>query len=75
MRLIRLAVILAATLGATLILAPLAAKAQQAGKVYRVGLLVTAPRDTEPLKIGLRDLGWVERQNIVFEYRSADGRP
>jgi putative ABC transport system substrate-binding protein len=71
MRLIGLALFL--TIG--LLAAPRAAEAQQAGKVYRVGLLLMAPRDTGPLKIGLRDLGWVENQNFVFEYRSADGRP
>jgi ABC-type uncharacterized transport system substrate-binding protein len=71
MRRIGLEVVLAVSI----ILAPVAAEAQQAGKVYRVGLLVMAPRDTEPLKIGLRDLGWVEKQNVVLEYRSADGRP
>jgi putative ABC transport system substrate-binding protein len=59
--------------------APLAADAQQAGKVYRVGYLtagsVTAnPHVLEAFRQGLRDLGWVEGQNIVIEYRSAEGR-
>jgi putative ABC transport system substrate-binding protein len=62
-----------------LLAAPLAAEAQQAGKVYRVGYLtagsVTAnPRVLEAFRQGLRDLGWVEGQNIVIEYRSAEGR-
>jgi putative tryptophan/tyrosine transport system substrate-binding protein len=62
-----------------LLAAPLAAEAQQAGKVYRVGYLtagsVTAnPRVLEAFRHGLRDLGWVEGQNIVIEYRSAEGR-
>jgi ABC-type uncharacterized transport system substrate-binding protein len=65
--------------GAVLLAAPLVAEAQQAGKVHRVGYLtagsVTAnPRVLEAFRQGLRDLGWVEGQNIVIEYRSAEGR-
>ena len=59
--------------------APLAADAQQAGKVHRIGFLrVTSPSDRPPLldalKQGLRELGWVEGQNIVIDYRYAEGR-
>ena len=55
------------------------ADAQRAGKVSRIGYLtagsVTAnPRVLEAFRQGLRDLGWVEGQNIVIEYRSAEGR-
>jgi hypothetical protein len=67
MRLIGLAVILA--VGLTL--APLAAEVQQAGKVYRIGLLSLAvgptPRAQSFLQ-GLRDLGYVEGQHFVMEY-------
>ena len=52
--------------------APLAAEAQPVGKVYRIGLL----RAGEPPKFwidefreGLRELGYVEGQNLVIEFR------
>jgi putative ABC transport system substrate-binding protein len=61
-----------------LLAAPLAASAQQAGKVHRIGLLGTgSPSDTsriDAFRQGLRELGWVEGQNIVIEYRCAEGR-
>lgn len=63
-----------------LVSAPLTAGAQPvAGKVPRVGLLgVTSAagyaRQLEALRQGFRDLGYVEGQNIVIEYRWADGR-
>jgi putative tryptophan/tyrosine transport system substrate-binding protein len=52
---------------------------QQAGKVPRVGYLgVTSPSDRPPLldafRQRLRELGWVEGQNIVVDYRFAEGR-
>src|SRR5437899_12419140 len=74
MRLIGLAVILSLTL------APLAAEAQSAGKVYRIGILETRSTamnaaNLDAFRQGLRELGYVEGQNFVIEYRSADGRP
>ena len=58
--------------------APLAAQAQQAGRVYRVGLLWDSPavwpHALAGFRQGLRDLGWVEGQNIAIEYRWAEGR-
>ena len=58
--------------------APLAAGAQQAGKVYRIGFLwdtpAVWPHALEAFRQGLRDLGWVEGKNIVVEYRWAEGR-
>ena len=58
---------------------PLAAHAQQAGKVHRIGFLsATSPSDRPPLldafRQRLRELGWVEGQNIVIDYRYAEGR-
>jgi putative ABC transport system substrate-binding protein len=52
---------------------------QQAGKVPRIGYLrATSPYDRPPLldafRQGLRELGWVEGQNIVIDYRFAEGR-
>ena len=55
------------------------AQAQQAAKVWKIGVLVSstaalnASRD-EPLRQGLRELGYTEGKNIVFEYRYADGK-
>src|SRR4030095_711896 len=69
-----------------LLAAPLAAEAQPAGKVYRVGLiLITTPvsevAEPEPATLltrgfvqGLRALGYVEGQNLILERRSAGGR-
>jgi hypothetical protein len=59
-----------------LLAAPLAAEAQQAGKVYRVGLLSPTSQGlgVEAFREGLRTLGYVEGKNIVIEHRSAEGR-
>jgi putative tryptophan/tyrosine transport system substrate-binding protein len=68
-------------LALALLAAPLAAEAQlAAGRVHRIGFLgsgsVTSdPRTREAFREGLRELGWVEGQNIVIEYRFAEGRP
>ena len=75
MRLIGLAVMLAVSL----ILAPLAAEAQQATKIARIGYLAidltTGARDREAFLQGLRDLGYIERQNVLIEYRDAERKP
>jgi len=62
-----------------LLAAPFAGRAQQGGKVYRIGILETIPAarnagNLDALRKGLRDLGYVEGRNLVIEYRSADGR-
>ena len=64
-----------------LLLAPLAAGAQQAGKVYRIGFLGATPppsvgwsRTWGALVQGLRDLGYVEGRNLVIEARYSEGR-
>ena len=56
--------------------APLAAGAQQAGKVYRIGLLSPTSQGlgVEGFREGLRALGYVEGRTIVVEHRSAEGR-
>ncbi|HSL48356.1 MAG TPA: ABC transporter substrate-binding protein [Candidatus Deferrimicrobiaceae bacterium] len=65
---------------AVLILAaPLAIEAQQTGKVYRIGVLEVAgmaanAANLSAFRQGLAELGYVEGQNFVIEYRSADGR-
>jgi putative ABC transport system substrate-binding protein len=58
---------------------PLAARAQQAGKVPRIGFLGTASPSTftsrlEGFRQGLRDVGYVEGGTIAVEYRWAEGR-
>ena len=72
MRWIGLAVVL--ILG--LILALLAGEAQRAGKVWRIGFLAATPQPylSKAFSLGLRDLGWIEGQNITIEYRHAGGR-
>jgi putative ABC transport system substrate-binding protein len=56
---------------------PLAARAQQAPKIYHIGILVQTLVGREHLvnafKRGLQELGYVEGQNVAFEIRSADG--
>jgi len=63
----------------TVALAPLAAEAQQAGKVPRVGMLmpvspVAASYNIETFRRGLAERGYSEGQNIALESRFADGR-
>ena len=70
-----------------LLAAPLAAEAQQAGKVARVAIVVTTtpvavmtgPNTVHPpvrdLLKALRAIGWIEGQNLILERRSAEGRP
>jgi putative ABC transport system substrate-binding protein len=63
---------------AGVLFAPASAEAQQAGKVYRVGVLMNLyPPDADPpqaLRRRLRDLGYVDGQNLVIEWRYARGR-
>jgi putative tryptophan/tyrosine transport system substrate-binding protein len=65
--------------GAVLLAAPLAAEAQQAGKVWRIGLLSSASSSAgvarlEAFRHGLHELGYREGQNLAIEYRWAEGR-
>ena len=66
-----------ATLSAGLI-APLGASSQPTGRIHRIGFLwdtpAVWPHALEAFRQGLRNLGWVEGQNIVIEYRWAEGR-
>jgi len=65
-----------AAVGGSIIAAPLAVRAQQTGKVWRIGVLTgsaDAPR-WKPFHDSLRGLGYVEGQNIAFEWRSSGGR-
>ena len=62
-----------------LLVAPLAAEAQQAAKIARIGYLAlnsgANPHLREAFRQGLRDLGYVEGRNVVIEYRDAEGKP
>jgi ABC-type uncharacterized transport system substrate-binding protein len=61
----------------TVLAEPLAALAQPTGKVYRIGVLSGGSAGSAPLEAfrqGLRELGWVEGQNIAIDYRFAEGR-
>ena len=63
------------TLAGGLLAAPLAAAAQTAGRVYRVGVL--SPGSPGPgiaaFGVGIRRLGWVPGQNLIIEQRFARG--
>jgi putative ABC transport system substrate-binding protein len=78
MRRIGLAVVLAASL----VLAPLATVGQQykSGSVPRIGYLFLQPWSAtahlrDAFRQGLRELGYVEDQNIAIDFRNAEGRP
>jgi putative tryptophan/tyrosine transport system substrate-binding protein len=76
MRLIGLAVVLAVGL----VLVPLAAEAQQAGKVWRIGYLQGTTLDAQlhlvhAFEAGLREKGYVLGRDLVIESRFADGHP
>src|SRR5262249_3310877 len=64
---------LLAALGGSVAAWPLAARAQKGAKIPRIGII-----DDEPLwdifRQGLRDLGYIENQNIAIEYRSAESK-
>src|SRR5262249_28057176 len=58
---------------------PLAARTQQPGRVWRIGVLETTSMalntaNFEAFRQSLRDLGYIEQQNLIIEYRSAEGR-
>jgi putative ABC transport system substrate-binding protein len=65
---------------AVLLAAPLAAEAPQAKRVWRLGVLDPGFSQTEDtwqrsaLVLRLRDLGYVEHQNLAVERRYAEGR-
>ena len=69
------------SLAVGLLVAPLAPNAQQPGKVFRIGILSNVPlSDPEGARVwgaltqGLRELGYVEGQNITIEHRSSEGK-
>ena len=66
-------------LGAGPLMAPFRSFAQQQGKLWRIGVLNTSASmnatQLEAFRKGLRELGYIEGENLVIEYRSADDRP
>jgi putative tryptophan/tyrosine transport system substrate-binding protein len=66
-------------LGSAAVAWPLAARAQQAGKLPTIGLLGAASASAwsnwVPAFVQrLRQLGWIEDRTIAIEYRWAEGR-
>jgi ABC-type uncharacterized transport system substrate-binding protein len=74
------AIALFALLVLGLLVAPCLAMAQSAGPVRRIGMLragvttTDSERNVEAFRQGLRDLGWVEGQNLTMAYRTAEGQ-
>jgi putative ABC transport system substrate-binding protein len=70
--------LLAVNLAALLLVLSVPVEAQRPGKVPRIGVLLLTSRGGPGLKAfdqGLRDLGYIDGQNIVIEYRFAKGNP
>src|SRR6516164_6679666 len=68
-----------ATLGGAAAAWPLVARAQQPGRVWRIGVLETTSMELnaanfEAFRQSLRELGYIEGQNLIIEYRSTEGR-
>jgi hypothetical protein len=68
---------LAVVLTVSLTLAPLAVEAQQASKVYKIGLLAPVPGTVYmmPFVASLRELGWIEGRNFTLESRFSGEPP
>jgi ABC-type uncharacterized transport system substrate-binding protein len=65
-------------LGAMLFALSASAEAQQTKKVWRIGHLSVADPATdswgEAIRLALRELGYIEGENIAFEYRYTEGK-
>ena len=65
-------------LGGAAVAWPLVARAQNSGKIVRVGMLATAnPRSAsfvQAFEQKLRELGYIEGQNMVIDFRNAEGQ-
>ena len=76
----RRTLVLMVTIAVGLFAAPRAAEAQEAGKVYRIGMI--GPGRTDPgtemifraFRERLQELGYVDGRNVIFERRWAEGR-
>ena len=69
----RRSVLLAGGIG-LIITAVRAARAQPVEKIRRIGVLVTGTIENSFLSDNLRELGWIEGQNVIVERRVADGK-
>ena len=59
---------------ALLVAGPVAAQVQQAGKVYRIGLVSSVSSPLDAFRQGLKEAGYVEGKNVIIEMRSWEGR-
>src|SRR5262249_43915270 len=71
--------IFALALSALLFAISFSAAAQQPKKVFRIGYLSSTDPATdsgrsEPIRVALRELGYIEGQNVAFEYRYSYGK-
>ena len=68
-----------AVIAGGLLATPLATEAQQAGRVYRIGILTNKASDPaesrqwQAFRLGLQERGWIEGENILIEFRGAAG--
>jgi len=63
-----------ALLGGTAVAWPLAARAQQVAKVWRIGYLAESRRQVDEIfRQSLRKLGYIEGSNLTMVYRWAGG--
>src|SRR5262245_1462419 len=66
-------------LGGAAVAWPLAANAQQSGRLRTIGFLGQSTRSAASEWVAafvqrLRELGWIEGRNVAIEYRWAEGR-
>ena len=74
-------VMLNVVLTLALLVAPMTVLGQQLPKVYRIGFFVASPASTPSIVLnrkafeeGLRECGYIQGQNVVIDYRYAEGR-
>lgn len=75
---VKTSIVMRLALAALLFTAAVSTQAQQAAKVYRIGMVspaVPIPQLSDAFRQALRELGYVEGQNIVLEARYAEGKP
>jgi putative tryptophan/tyrosine transport system substrate-binding protein len=62
----------------TLLAVAVTAEAQQPKKVFRIGYIAgrspSTDTDVKPIRLAMRQSGYIEGQNIVIEYRYTDGK-